>query len=225
MAASRTRCRHRVHPSAGFEQELEDLDVASRLRQIVAPSVQPMTAQQKAVDRRRLLQHGFHPAGERRNVLVVVEDGNPLGVLVRAHAFETFEHLESAQTAGRPSAPWSSDSTVLQTEWVWSTAPAFRVRATATCSAVSADGRPPLLPKGAPSAPITSTSVGRIAPLETELAVMTSLSGFRDTTALKLPLVPSTHPRVWKSRPISWKLRATVSRVGFIERLPMVSQP
>jgi len=33
------------------------------------------------------------------------------------------------------------------------------------------------------------------APLAIELAVMASRSGRRDTTALKLPLVPSAHPR------------------------------
>ena len=44
---------------------------------------------------------------------------------------------------------------------------------------------------------------------------MISLSGFRDSTVLKLPLVPRTHPRVWKSRPISLKTRAVVSNVCF----------
>jgi hypothetical protein len=38
-------------------------------------------------------------------------------------------------------------------------------------------------------------SAGRNVPLGSELAVMASRSGFRDTTALKLPLVPSAQPR------------------------------
>lgn len=44
---------------------------------------------------------------------------------------------------------------------------------------------------------------------------MISLSGFREITVLKLPLVPKTHPRVWKSRPISLKTRATAGNVRF----------
>ena len=46
------------------------------------------------------------------------------------------------------------------------------------------------LPTGVPFAPTISTSAGRMSPLDTELAVMISLSGFRDATALKFPLVP-----------------------------------
>ena len=105
---------------------------------------------------------------------------------------------------------------MLQTEWVCSTAPAVRVaddgdverrfrrrtrRLPREWAAVGADDQ---------------HIVGLEAPFETELAVMASLSGFVDITALKLPLVPSTQPRVWKSRPISWKSRATVCKVGFI---------
>src|SRR5688500_10175267 len=91
-----------LHSSRGFEQELENLDVASRLREIAAPSVQPMAAQQEAVDRRRLLEDRSHAAGERRDVLVVLEDRHPLGVLVRAHTFEAFQHLESSEPQAVP---------------------------------------------------------------------------------------------------------------------------
>ena len=90
---------------SSFEQELENLHVASRLRQVVAPSVQPMPAQQKAVDRRRLFQHRCDAACERGDVLVVLEDRHPLAVLVRAHTFEPLQHFESAAAAGRAAPP------------------------------------------------------------------------------------------------------------------------
>jgi len=38
-------------------------------------------------------------------------------------------------------------------------------------------------------------SEARRLPFGSELAVMASRSGVRETTALKLPLVPITHPR------------------------------
>jgi len=65
-----------------------------------------------------------------------------------------------------------------------------------------------------------------MSPFDTELAVMTSFSGFRDNTVLKFPLVPKTHPRVWKSRPISRKARATVGSVGdFMAKVRWYSSP
>jgi hypothetical protein len=53
-----------------------------------------------------------------------------------------------------------------------------------------------------------------MSPFDTELAVISNFKGFREITVLKFPLVPRTHPRVWKSRPISVKARATAGRVG-----------
>jgi soluble lytic murein transglycosylase-like protein len=55
-----------------------------------------------------------------------------------------------------------------------------------------------------------------MSPFDTELAVITSLSGFRETTVLKFPLVPRTQPRAWKSRPISLKARAAPGTFGLV---------
>src|SRR5687767_10235911 len=97
MSFSSLLTKARLHSSDCLEQELENLDVTPRLRQIVAPSVQPMPAQQEAVGRRPLLQDRFDAAGQRRDVLVVFEDRHPLAVLMRAHPFETLQHLETTQ--------------------------------------------------------------------------------------------------------------------------------
>jgi hypothetical protein len=51
--------------SGGFEQELEDLHVTSRLLQIVAPSVQPMTAQQETMACRQLAERRLDTTRER----------------------------------------------------------------------------------------------------------------------------------------------------------------
>jgi hypothetical protein len=48
---------------------------------------------------------------------------------------------------------------------------------------------------------------------------MINVSGFRDMTVLKFPLVPRTHPRVWKSRPISLKTRATAGKAAFMAKV------
>ena len=65
------------------------------LRKRVAPSVQPVTPEQEAMTRRVLTQHALHLDGEPVHVLVVVEDRQPLPVLVRRDTFEPLEHLEA----------------------------------------------------------------------------------------------------------------------------------
>src|SRR5262245_64788847 len=74
-----------------LEQELEDLDVAFGLGQVLAPGVQPMAAQQESV---RLGVHSkrlFDLFGKERPVLQVLEYGQAFAVLVGAHAVQTFE--------------------------------------------------------------------------------------------------------------------------------------
>src|SRR5215510_6295237 len=83
----RTRARN------GLEQELENFDVPLRLTSILAPGIKSMTAKQETV-RVRVLPESFGDAvGQRPHVLRVLDDGNPLAVLVRLYAFETFQHL------------------------------------------------------------------------------------------------------------------------------------
>jgi len=69
------------------------------------------------------------------------------------------------------------------------------------CRSASADGlagrlrRCPREPIIAAFGPMRTTSFAAMAPFETALAVMARVNGFRDTSVLKLPLVPSVHPR------------------------------
>ena len=89
-----------------------------------------------------------------------------------------------------------SESIVLQTECVCKTAPAPRRRTISTWSSVSADGLPRAAPDDA-AALVALEDVGRA-----QRALGDRAGGdreaqrlARDTTALKLPLVPSTQPR------------------------------
>ena len=87
-------------------------------------------------------------------------------------------------------------------------APALREATTSRCSGVSADGVPrPATTRV--SASISRMSSGVRAPLCAPLRVIASRSGSRLVTALKLPLVPSTHPRASKRRPTSISCRVT----------------
>src|SRR2546430_13302720 len=101
-----------------------------------------------------------------------------------------------------PADAWRSDIIVLHTECVGTTARAPRSRPIARWSSVSAEGRRsaapavrPRRPTSSPRALTVTTSAGHNARLSQALAVMASRNGRREITALKLPLVPSAHPR------------------------------
>ncbi len=83
---------------------------------------------------------------------------------------------------------------MLQTECVCNTAPAPR-RASSTCSSVSADGFALARPTTFPCASHCRMSDAFSVPYGSELDVIARRSGVRETTALKLPLVPRTQPR------------------------------
>ena len=67
--------------------------MTSCLRKIVAPGVQPVLPQQKGVRCWKSLERPLHLTGEALHILVVFQNRQPLGVLVRSHAFEPLEHL------------------------------------------------------------------------------------------------------------------------------------
>ena len=70
-------------------------------------------------------------AGQPHHVLIVLEDGNPLLVLVGSDTLETLQHLVALD--GEPArAAWRSESSVLHIECVCSTAPAPRARTIST---------------------------------------------------------------------------------------------
>src|SRR6185312_1029747 len=86
-----------------FEQELEDLELPFRFREILAPGVQPVTANQKAVDFGMLAQLLFDARRRRTPVLRVVDDRQPFAMLVRANALQSLQHFIpfDLQPAGR----------------------------------------------------------------------------------------------------------------------------
>ena len=75
--------------------------MTSCLHKIVAPGVQPVLAQQKGVRCWKSLERPLHLTGEVLHILVVFQNRQPFGVLVRSHAFEPLEHL----VAGDGQAP------------------------------------------------------------------------------------------------------------------------
>src|SRR5215471_9571687 len=76
-----------------FEQEFQNLDVTLRLVERATPCVQPVPPQQEAVDIFVLTEGQGHLPREPRHVLVVLDDWDPLPVLVRADSLESLEHL------------------------------------------------------------------------------------------------------------------------------------
>ena len=67
--------------------------MTSCLRKIVTPCVQPVLPQQKGVRCWRPLERRLDQMREALHVLVVLQNRQPFGVLVRRHALEPFEHL------------------------------------------------------------------------------------------------------------------------------------
>ena len=65
-----------------LEQELDDFNVPHGLRKRIAPSVQPVASEEEGVARRMAGQGFPDLAGQPNHVLIVLEDGDPLLVLV-----------------------------------------------------------------------------------------------------------------------------------------------
>src|ERR1700733_794291 len=85
---------HNRTPAANrFEQELEDLDVALGVSEGIAPRVQTMAPQHERVGISGPVERLGHAFGEPGHVLIVLDDGNPLAVLMRPHVLEALEHL------------------------------------------------------------------------------------------------------------------------------------
>ena len=129
-------------PSDRLEQKLQNLDMALGLGQCIAPRVQPVAAQQERVRSGLLVERLADALRKPRHVLIVLDDRNPLAVLVRSDAAEPLEHLVAFdREAARARVP--SDRTVrphrvgVQRRH----RPPAR-RAISTCNSVSAEGLP-----------------------------------------------------------------------------------
>src|SRR5439155_1759621 len=82
------------------------------------------------------------------------------------------------------------ESTVVDRQCVWRTAPPSTLRTIARCSRASAEGRPSPRTTFAVSS-ISRNCLADKAPLSNPVEVIARRSGFREITPLKFPLVPS----------------------------------
>src|SRR4029453_11959637 len=82
-------------PRYCLEQKLENFDVTFGLIERLAPCVEPMPAQEKRVRVAKLIERRAAPPCEARHVLIVLDDRNPLAMLVRSHTVQSLEHLET----------------------------------------------------------------------------------------------------------------------------------
>src|ERR1700722_10131 len=85
-----------------FEQKLENLNVSAGFRQVAPPGVEAVLLQKKAVLERRIIgvESAHELLGKRADVLRVVDDLQPLPVLVGLDPVETLEHLISLDEQG-----------------------------------------------------------------------------------------------------------------------------
>src|SRR5687767_5367601 len=78
-----------------FEQKFKYLDMAPGFIYVLSPGVKAVPAQQESVRVRAMAENFFQLAREFVHILRIVQDRQPLPVLVRAHTCQTFEHLEA----------------------------------------------------------------------------------------------------------------------------------
>src|SRR5216684_5046595 len=91
----RTLCSARANQH--FHQELQNFNMALGILQARTPSIKPMLPQKKTMDAGAVSQ-GFRNAfPEFNHVLRILENRQPLAVLVRSNAFQSFEHFVSFQ--------------------------------------------------------------------------------------------------------------------------------
>src|SRR5687768_4087503 len=75
-------------PADDLEQELEDLDVPPGGRQVLAPSVEAVPADEEGVQAPVDPEHGLEGGAASGPVAGVGDDRDPLAVLMSRHAFE-----------------------------------------------------------------------------------------------------------------------------------------
>src|SRR5215831_343040 len=86
---ARATLKNQTGAPDSLEQELENLNVSLCLAPILTPGIESMPSQEEPVRLRVLPQSFGHSVGQRPHVLRVVEDRNPLAVLVRLHAIQS----------------------------------------------------------------------------------------------------------------------------------------
>src|SRR5262249_29470546 len=76
-----------------FEQKFKYLDMAPGFIYALSPGVKPVPAQQEPVRVRAMAEKFFQLAREFVHILRIVQDRQPLPMLMRTHAGQTFEHF------------------------------------------------------------------------------------------------------------------------------------
>src|SRR5262249_4241489 len=82
-----------IRSADGLEQELENLHMTDRMRQRLTPGVQPVPTQEKRMASWVFGEHLPHAAGQVPHILIILENRNPLLMLVCDDAFEPLQHL------------------------------------------------------------------------------------------------------------------------------------
>src|SRR6266849_8870712 len=90
---SAIKISRRVRPSYRLEQKLQNLDVSFGVGEGVTPRIQPMSADQKRMSHGELSQQPANVPPEPSHVLIVLDNRNPLAMLVRRDLIEAFDHL------------------------------------------------------------------------------------------------------------------------------------
>src|SRR6478672_2759802 len=85
-----------IRSTERLEQDFQDLDVPFRIAERRAPSVEAMTTKQDRMGRFVLNEDILQDTREPRHILIVLENRNPLPMLVRGHAVKALQHLVSA---------------------------------------------------------------------------------------------------------------------------------
>src|SRR5260370_7694994 len=80
-----------------FHQELQDFDMALGFLQARPPSIKPMLPQKKTMDAGAFPQGSRNAFPQFNHVLRILENRQPLAMLVRSNAFQSFEHFVSFQ--------------------------------------------------------------------------------------------------------------------------------
>src|SRR6267154_899346 len=78
-----------------FHQELQNFNMALGFLQARSPSIKPMLSQKKTMDAGALPQGFRNMLTQLNHVLRILKNRQPLTVLVRADAFQSFQHLVS----------------------------------------------------------------------------------------------------------------------------------
>src|SRR6476660_4583195 len=84
---------HASLSSHRFEQKLEDLELPFRVREILTPGVQAVTADQKTEHLGMLAQLLLDARRRLAPVLRMLDDGQPFAMLVGANAVEPLQHF------------------------------------------------------------------------------------------------------------------------------------